>query len=787
VAHDDAVFTQSTPVVKSPRTHASKIALRSVYSYESLANTSDTNAALKNVMSFEELEKPDSLSVSSKYVDSALEYSNRKHNSKEMNSRRDSIGNNSRYVNLRPISTAKELFHMQLFNPFDIDNSDDAMSPTRLQHKKQSNTFHRRRWAHLHPSSSGLRPTQKAEYIKHFLLKINWQSLTEPACMPLTTDYWPGNSLSNRDEFELNVYTVTDYLDLYPSSNMLLRELVLQRLHEGFQVYVPDKNQQPTVETKQIEEQQQDESNTHSKANNEKNIDEKMLSSSFGKESKSVKPAAKKEASAFESQFKKTDVYLSSATQFHHLTCESDKNIVVTRYIAKDNSLKNRKPLTGQNDMNSKQHTSEFSEPSNKSMYSYKYLLWNSTLNSFENRNIRFCSQVAYNWNKLDELISGFHDQMDNSLHNRCLQFHLIPITQSNMKYFVNSSAVQPMSVQYSVVNLSSSPFSHSLESSSPGSFDASMISSSVVNNLTMLSSLQQNEAENKKRIKAFKKFKETILGRNFRLAKLGNNNSIDIKISTEILDQKQPGMKRVKLEKIPTEDNADRYEWFHLGYESTYHPAEAFRIKVQWLVCSAILISDYVNTMARRAAKLNFALVQTPVDTDAYARHVERQKLNLLGHGFSQYSQKETEDDIHPFRTFVNIPLPSEAATNAVKEKLCRSPFNFFPEHVPINDCQRFVHESGCIVLECGPSNIIWIDNPFHTQPKKQMKLNPLELLQSLQSLCASQELYNEDIPRSLKAMNVNGMDMTTTTTTTTSSSSYGAVDSDESGVLTD
>lgn len=82
-----------------------------------------------------------------------------------------------------------------LYNPFQLDKSDTDEVALSLQQKNQTNTFHRRRWAHLHPTD-GVQPTQKSEYIKHFLLNINWQSLTEPACLPLTTDYWPGSALS---------------------------------------------------------------------------------------------------------------------------------------------------------------------------------------------------------------------------------------------------------------------------------------------------------------------------------------------------------------------------------------------------------------------------------------------------------------------------------------------------------------------------------------------------------------------------------------------------------------
>jgi hypothetical protein len=87
---------------------------------------------------------------------------------------------------------------------------------------------------------------------------VDWKSVTIPACLPLTTDYFP-------DERSLHVdYLVSDYNLLpddvnadYSSQRAVYRrplttrevfaELVSQRLAQGFQTVIRTKNEKPVL------------------------------------------------------------------------------------------------------------------------------------------------------------------------------------------------------------------------------------------------------------------------------------------------------------------------------------------------------------------------------------------------------------------------------------------------------------------------------------------------------------------------------------------------------------
>lgn len=66
----------------------------------------------------------------------------------------------------------------------------------------------------------------------------NWKSLTEPACLPCTTDYFPPatelNSLFKQSVFQLSL--VPDESMGSQKTEDLLRELINQRLDRGYQL-----------------------------------------------------------------------------------------------------------------------------------------------------------------------------------------------------------------------------------------------------------------------------------------------------------------------------------------------------------------------------------------------------------------------------------------------------------------------------------------------------------------------------------------------------------------------
>ncbi|XP_015985038.2 GATOR complex protein DEPDC5 isoform X4 [Rousettus aegyptiacus] len=139
-----------------------------------------------------------------------------------------------------------------LINPF---------APSRMPMKLTSN---RRRWMHTFPV--GLNPrTQNKDSLEDSVstspepmpgfcctVGVDWKSLTTPACLPLTTDYFPDRQGLQND------YTEGCY-DLLPEADMdrrdeegvqmtaqqVFEEFICQRLMQGYQIIVQPKAQKP--------------------------------------------------------------------------------------------------------------------------------------------------------------------------------------------------------------------------------------------------------------------------------------------------------------------------------------------------------------------------------------------------------------------------------------------------------------------------------------------------------------------------------------------------------------
>lgn len=108
------------------------------------------------------------------------------------------------------------------FNPFRQSDEDEVLA------KRSHN---RRRWSHVFPVG-------EVEFKRHS--GPNWNSLTSPAILPLSVDYFPSSQeLRDESTFQFSPYTVTlGGLDKkhYSSHAELLMEMVRQRLTQDFQV-----------------------------------------------------------------------------------------------------------------------------------------------------------------------------------------------------------------------------------------------------------------------------------------------------------------------------------------------------------------------------------------------------------------------------------------------------------------------------------------------------------------------------------------------------------------------
>jgi hypothetical protein len=108
------------------------------------------------------------------------------------------------------------------FNPFRQSDEDAVLA------KRSHN---RRRWSHVFPLG-------EVEFKRH--VGPIWNSLTSPAILPLSVDYFPSpHELRDESRFQFSPYTVTlGGIDKshYSTHDELLMEMVRQRVTQDFQI-----------------------------------------------------------------------------------------------------------------------------------------------------------------------------------------------------------------------------------------------------------------------------------------------------------------------------------------------------------------------------------------------------------------------------------------------------------------------------------------------------------------------------------------------------------------------
>ncbi|XP_078195211.1 GATOR1 complex protein DEPDC5 isoform X18 [Callithrix jacchus] len=159
------------------------------------------------------------------------------------------------------VGSAESMLHVRpggytpqraLINPF---------APSRMPMKLTSN---RRRWMHTFPV--GMNPrTQNKDSLENSVstspdpmpgfcctVGVDWKSLTTPACLPLTTDYFPDRQGLQNDYTE-GCYDLLPEADIdrrdeegvQMTAQQVFEEFICQRLMQGYQIIVQPKAQKP--------------------------------------------------------------------------------------------------------------------------------------------------------------------------------------------------------------------------------------------------------------------------------------------------------------------------------------------------------------------------------------------------------------------------------------------------------------------------------------------------------------------------------------------------------------
>jgi len=223
-------------------------------------------------------------------------------------------------------------------------------------------THNRRRWSHVFPEG-------EQEFKRH--AGVNWNSLTQPAILPMTSDFFPAEQ-ELKDDFLFNHYVVTlDALDQtqYISHKDLLHELVLQRLAQDYQI----------VDTKAVDS---------------------TLDRVAAKNTKNTKGKTK-------------------AQRHNHITLSMGHRITQLRYNASDNVIE----VT--------HHLAQFArnDYTSKNTIKYNYELWSSSLGKFTSSTQKFTKySPEFPWNSLDNLICGDPQKhLTEGTRYRRILFAIIP------------------------------------------------------------------------------------------------------------------------------------------------------------------------------------------------------------------------------------------------------------------------------------------------------------------------------------------------------------------------
>ncbi|RPA74109.1 hypothetical protein BJ508DRAFT_40208 [Ascobolus immersus RN42] len=211
-----------------------------------------------------------------------------------------------------------------------------------------------RRWQHVFP-----RPLNRST--------MKWKSLCSPAALPLTTEHFPtAEQLQN--EYQENPYVISQNEDDDNGRNReeLVREMISQRLAQGFQIVVG-----PAVE----------------EATANRGGDPNVFDRGYMTKAQS-------------------SVFMSMGSQIHQLICDEEYNVEVKRYVRKPTTA-----LAGQG-----------------ARMEYTPLVRTVMAKDYVPRPVTFRgSAVEYNWNYVDQFISGYEDNVTDQLRYWRARFVLIP------------------------------------------------------------------------------------------------------------------------------------------------------------------------------------------------------------------------------------------------------------------------------------------------------------------------------------------------------------------------
>ncbi|KAG1464634.1 hypothetical protein G6F46_003278 [Rhizopus delemar] len=286
-------------------------------------------------------------------------------------------------------------------------------------------TSHLRRWQHALP---------KVEHSDGPV--VHWRSLVTPACLPLTTDYFPSNEeLAARYNHYMYTVSASEDTNLYQAGDRnlsehkktenLLIEMLSQRLAQGFQIIVDITGSSQSTKPKDSivpvsalgggllskDKEGRNSSNTATTIATMMTMTGHIKSaqasvSNTGAEQQQAQqqqPQHPQQEDGEKSRWKHMVWWLSMGHQVHQLTFDSSgQNVEVRRYVRMIDFDINK--------------------------INYKCAIWPKNMPTYRSKTITFSyPSLLYAWNYLDHLVAGYQEELTDNLRFWRARFILIP------------------------------------------------------------------------------------------------------------------------------------------------------------------------------------------------------------------------------------------------------------------------------------------------------------------------------------------------------------------------
>jgi hypothetical protein len=436
-------------------------------------------------------------------------------------------------------------------NPFRQSDEDEVLA------KRSHN---RRRWSHVFPAG-------EVEFKRH--AGPIWNSLTSPAILPLSVDYFPSpQELEDENTFQFNFYQVTlGGIDNkhYASHSELLMEMVRQRVTQDFQIVTEAAISESTRRSGEL--QREGETSYHYPlellALHTQNSSLSFAGRNTGKPqtkgtARRSNPAPRPLPSIKQETPGTIKHYLSMGHRIQVLKYNPDAdNIEITVYSRK----------SAQND------------PMN--VYEYKFLLFSHTTESYM-QSIQTFKKYAepYKWNRVDNLICGEEDRtMDVSMRFRRVMFGLIP------------EAFKDAAAEMEYVNRFEKLLSY-LEKLRDKNESSSRL------NVEFVTSKLPRKDDNNDLLYSGRDMTDTM-----------------IRFSVQLVRGKK-----------------DPFEWIEIAIDPTFDTSRSYRIMCNWLVATSAKVETQVQLLQRRCTQFGLKLISLPQTTISWNLflHAVRHLLDL-------------------------------------------------------------------------------------------------------------------------------------------------------------